>query len=114
MNDRLLGEIRCMVLYEENLPSRPNQEKNQGHASDDVITGLYRKQAHSVRPILILTQARADPLSGPGTSGCAPASRELHRIMTRRQGRRRDEFSGDPATPRDGPPDGRESAAAAL
>ena len=37
-----------------------------------------------------------------------------HRIMTRRQGRRRDEFSGDPATPRDGPPDGRESTAAAL
>ncbi len=29
-----------MALYEENLPSRPNQEQNQDRASDDVITGL--------------------------------------------------------------------------
>jgi hypothetical protein len=29
-----------MALYEENPPSRPNQEKNQDRASDDGITGL--------------------------------------------------------------------------
>jgi hypothetical protein len=29
-----------MALYEENLPSGPNQEKNQDCASDDVLTGL--------------------------------------------------------------------------
>jgi hypothetical protein len=29
-----------MALYEENLPSGPNQEKNQDRASDDVLTGL--------------------------------------------------------------------------
>ena len=40
INDRFLGERRGMALYEENLPSRPNQEKNQDRASDDVITGF--------------------------------------------------------------------------
>jgi hypothetical protein len=39
-NDRFLGERRGVALYEENLPSRPNQEKNQDRASDDVITEL--------------------------------------------------------------------------
>jgi hypothetical protein len=39
-NDRFLGERRGAALYDENLPSRPNQEKNQDRASDDVITGL--------------------------------------------------------------------------
>ena len=39
-NDRFLGERRGMAPYEENLPNRPNQEKNQDRASDDVITGL--------------------------------------------------------------------------
>jgi hypothetical protein len=29
-----------MALNEENLPSRPNQEKNQDRVNDDVITGL--------------------------------------------------------------------------
>jgi hypothetical protein len=29
-----------MALYEENLPSGPNQEKNQDCASDGVLTGL--------------------------------------------------------------------------
>ena len=40
INDRFLGERRGMALYEENLPSRLNQEKNQDRASDDEITGL--------------------------------------------------------------------------
>ena len=38
-NDRFLGERRSMALYEENLPSTPNQEQNRDRASDDVITG---------------------------------------------------------------------------
>jgi hypothetical protein len=29
-----------MALNEENLPSRPNQEKNQDRANDDIITRL--------------------------------------------------------------------------
>ncbi len=29
-----------MALYEEVLPSRPNQQKNQDRAAADVITGL--------------------------------------------------------------------------
>ena len=39
-NDRFLGERRGVALNEENLPSRPNPEKNQDRTSDDVITGL--------------------------------------------------------------------------
>ena len=39
INDRFLGERRGMALYEENLPSTPNQEQNRDRASDDVIAG---------------------------------------------------------------------------
>ena len=75
INDRFLGERRGMALYEENLPSRPNQEKNQDRASDDVITGFLSKP----------TRSRADSDTGPGrplvgagdVGECAPASRGI-------------------------------------
>ena len=55
-NDRFLGERRGMALYEENLPSRPNHEKNQ----------RPRQRRRNHRALSKPTQSRTDSDTGPG------------------------------------------------